>query len=165
MWISTLFRLAPRIETEGRSLVASTSFLGFLCSFTLLQRSVRVDVAREEVVLRSRWLWFLVRERRIRFADVASVSYQYSDWNPFTSWGGTGNPVDCYTISLHLFGQRRQPVHLFRFVGAGVFSNRSGMPDWYYWKEIRHDLVGTQEGESRAYVDALQSLLDVPLKT
>lgn len=165
MWVSSIFRLAPRIRREGRSLIASTSFLGFLCSLTLLQRQVRIDTEHEEVVLRSRWFWFVVRERRIPFAEVEALSYHYSDWNPLTSLGMTGNPLDCYTVSLHLNGRRRQPVHLFRFLGAGQFTNRSGMPDWMYWKEFRHDIIGTQEGESRAWVDALQSLLDVPLKT
>jgi hypothetical protein len=54
-------------------------------------------------------------------------------------------------------------VHLFHFYGEGTFVNNSPFPDWCYWEEYLLDMSGTQESESRTFVDLLQKMLNVPV--
>jgi len=75
--------------------------------------------------------------------------------------GATGNSIDCYTISLTLFDRRE--LTLFSFYGDGAFQNQSGMPDWCYWSDITFDRVGTQQAESKYFVDLLSEFTDAPL--
>ncbi len=154
--------VTPRISKKDGKLVAKTSFVGFLISLTVLHRTVVVDPKSKSVTMTRRWLWFLKSRKRIRFKRIAGISYKYEDWNPISGMGFTGDSFDCFTVKLKLHNGKG--LHLFRFVGEGTFSNKTGYyPDWMYWGEYATDMSGTQDAESRAFVNLLQSIVKVPL--
>lgn len=155
--------ITPRITKRDGKLVASTSLLGLLVSLTLLYREILIDPEEKSLTIRRRILWFVKTRRRVRFSNVAVISYEYEDWNPVSSMGFAGDSVDCFSVKLGLHDG--STLHLFRFFGEGTFANRDGLfPDWAYWDEYLFDVSGSQEEESKAYVDLLQHLLDVPLR-
>jgi len=155
--------ITPRITKRDGKLVASTSLFGLLASLTLLHRTIVVDPEEKILTIRRRILWFFKTRRRVRFSDVAVISYEYEDWNPISGMGFAGDSVDCFSVKLGLHDGSN--LHLFRFFGEGTFANRDGLfPDWAYWDEYLFDVSGSQEEESRAYVNLLQRLLNVPLR-
>ncbi len=78
-----------------------------------------------------------------------------------SEWGGSGDSKDCFTVKLKL--RNEEVVHLFRFYGAGTYINNSPFPEWFFWEEYHLDLSGTQELESKVFVDLLQKMLKVPV--
>ncbi len=53
--------------------------------------------------------------------------------------------------------------NMFNFSGEGTFANHGPWPDWIYWDEFAFDLSGSQESESRTFVDLLSKMLRVPV--
>jgi hypothetical protein len=159
---TSLLSIAPRISKRDDKLVASTSLVGLLVSLTLLYREIVVDPKQEIITIRCRFLWFFKTRTQVRFSDVAAISYDYENWNLISGMGFTGDSLDCFSVKLGLHNGKY--LHLFRFFGAGTFENRDGLyPDWVYWDDYLLDVSGSQEEDSRAYVNLLQHLLDVPL--
>ena len=52
-------------------------------------------------------------------------------------------------------------LRLFNFIGDGTFTNDGPWPDWMHWDEYVFDISGSQENESRVFVDVLSTLIDV----
>jgi hypothetical protein len=154
--------VTPRIGKDEEKLVAQTSPMGLLLTLTLLHRAVVVDSQKKSVIIRRRLFWFLASEKEIPFKRIASLSYDFEDWNPSTGMGFTGGTTDCFTVKLNLTNGKQ--VHLFHFFGEGTFVNNSIFPDWMYWSDFAFDAAGTQAEKSRAYVTVLQKLLNVPLR-
>ena len=69
--------------------------------------------------------------------------------------------VDLFSVGLRLLSG--EELHLFYFYGDGTFSNDGPWPDWLYWEDYVYDMSGTQERESRAYVDLLAKMIGVPV--
>ncbi len=52
-------------------------------------------------------------------------------------------------------------IHLFHFIGDGAFTNNSRFPDWMYRGERLLDVEGSQERESKAFVELLSKMVRV----
>jgi hypothetical protein len=157
-----LLSLCPRIRKRGGQLVAATAWSLRLLALGLFWREVVADPKHETVSVRRHFLWFFRRGRRIPFRSVGAVTYGYHDESPFASWSWTHDSVDLFSVGLRL--QSGRDVHLFHFFGDGTFTNDSPLPDWFYWEEYATDLSGTQERESRAFVDVLAAMIGVPVE-
>ena len=63
----------------------------------------------------------------------------------------TGLPWGCDSMMI-----RR--CALFNFIGEGTFAN-NGLSDWLYWEQFTFDIGGSQERESRVFVDVLSKMI------
>ena len=130
-----------------------------LLTLGCLYRKVLVDPQKEEVRIFRRYFWAFPRRRRILFRAVEAVTYSYEDWGSGDSWSGAHDSVDLFSVGLRLHGG--EELHLFYFYGDGTFSNDGPLPDWLYWDEYLVDRSGTQERESRAFVELLSKMISV----
>ena len=154
-----LFARGPRISKENGTLVASTGWGTRLLTLGLFVRHVTVDPARKRIDIRSRYLWFMTRRRTIRFSEVKAVTYGYEDASIHAPWQWTHDAWDRFRVGLRLHDL--EEIDLFTFSGLGGFVNDSPFPDWCYWEEFAFDAQGTQENESRTFVDLLSGMLRV----
>jgi hypothetical protein len=120
---------------------------------------VTVDPKKEEVTTYRRYLWAFPRRCRIRFAAIEAVTYGYQDWAIGASLTWAHDSVDLYSVGLRFHGGDER--HLFYFYGDGTFSNDGPWPDWLYWDDYLFDMSGTQERESRAFVELLSKMIGV----
>jgi hypothetical protein len=157
-----ILSLCPRIRKRGGQLVAATAWRLRLLTLGLFWREVVADPKHESVSVRRHFLWLFRRGRRIPFRSVEAVTYGYKDLAPLADWTWTHDSVDLFSVGLRLGGGR--DVHLFHFYGDGTFSNDGPLPDWFYWREFATDTCGTQESESRAFVDVLAAMIGVPVE-
>ncbi|HWY88736.1 MAG TPA: hypothetical protein VNX28_18640, partial [Gemmataceae bacterium] len=58
-----------------------------------------------------------------------------------------------FSVGLRLYGGGER--HLFYFFGDGTFTNTGPWPDWIYWEDFAFDMSGTQERESKAFVEVV----------
>ena len=72
---------------------------------------------------------------------------------------GGNDSFDWFTVGLRLADDSE--LQLFNFIGDGTFSNNGPFPDWLYWDEFAFDLSGSQEKESRVFVDLLCKMIGV----
>jgi hypothetical protein len=122
---------------------------------------VTVDPRKEAVILDRCYFWAFPHRRRIRFAAVEAVTYGYQDWAVGASLPWAHDSVDLFSVGLRLHGGDEQ--HLFFFYGDGTFRNEGPWPDWLYWDDYLFDVSGTQERESRAFVELLGKMIGVPV--
>jgi hypothetical protein len=120
---------------------------------------VTFDPKGQEVTIRRRYFWAFPRCRRLRFRAVEAVTYGYLDWSPGAWLSWSHDSVDLFAVGLRLRGD--EEVHLFYFFGDGTFSNDGPWPDWLYWEDYLFDMSGTQERESKAFVDLLSKMFGV----
>jgi len=162
---SRLLSVCPCVRKDVGRLTAWTSWRGWLLSLTLLHRRVVVDSARREIIIDRRVFWIIRRRRVIPFGEVEAIIYSYEDWGGGTSSGFTGEAIDLFAVKLRLHS--RETVHLFYFFGEGGFVHGGSLdwfPEWWYWPRRLLDASGSQENDSRAFVDRLQNLLDVEVR-
>lgn len=154
---SSLLSIGPRVRKKHGRLVASTAWLVCVATLGLLYRRVTVDPKRQEIYLHRRCCWFFARTKRIPFTAVAAILYGYQDlaYSGIFSW--SHDSVDLFSVGLRLQSGRRR--HLFYFYGDGTFTNDGPLPDWMYWENYLFDLSGTQERESRAFVEVLSKMI------
>jgi hypothetical protein len=125
-----------------------------------LIREVVVDVELKKLTVRSRYFWAFTRRRCIRFGDVEAVTYGYEDWAIGSVLNWSHDSLDLYSVGLRLFDE--DELHLFNFFGDGTFTNERSWPDWLDWQEeYVLDVSGTQDRESRVYVELLSKLIGV----
>lgn len=160
---SSLFSVGPRVRKENGRLLARTGWRFLLTTLGLIYREVIVDPKQGVVRVRRRYGWFFTRRLRIPFAAVTAVTYGYADLNPGRGWFWTHDSFDQFTVRLRL--RNGKEAHLFHFFGDGTFTNDGPLPDWYYWNDYVFDVSGTQESESRRFVDLLSKLIGVPVDT
>lgn len=156
---SRLFSICPRVGKHDGSLVASTAWRLRLLTLGLISRSVLVDPKNKEVVVQRRYFWVFSRSRRIHFKSVEAITYGYQDWAPGGSLPWSHDSIDLFSTGLRLHGG--EELHLFYFYGDGTFSNDGPLPDWLYWEDYLVDMSGTQERESRVFVELLSKLIRV----
>jgi hypothetical protein len=156
---SGLLSVCPRVHKDHGRLIAQTAWRVRLLFLGCLYREVTVDPKAEEVILRRRYFWLLSSRRRIRFRDIEAVTYSYQDWAAGASWSWAHDSVDLYSVGLHLRGG--EELRLFYFYGDGTFTNDGPLPDWLYWEEYLCDMSGTQQKESRAFVELLRKMIGV----
>jgi hypothetical protein len=126
---------------------------------------VVVDPKEQVVIIRRRMCWFFKRVHRIHFGWIKAIGYGYSDVSgnqDLTLWG-TYKTADNFVVQLKLHGDR-DPVHLFYFFGDGALNNAGPFPDWLYWDQYLLDFSGTQEHESRAFVELLSQMTGAPIE-
>ncbi|MEO1530335.1 MAG: hypothetical protein AAFX06_33520 [Planctomycetota bacterium] len=140
-------------------MIATTAWLVRFLFAGSIYRKVVVDPADASVVINSRYLWFIRRERRIAFADIQAVTYGYEDMAVDSYVSYAHNRHDWFTVGFRLRDDTE--FHLFDFVGDGGFTNNGPLPDWCYWEEFTFDIVGGQEKRSRAFVELLATLIGV----
>ena len=153
------FSIGPNIREKDGRIIATTSVLVWLFTFGLYRRRVVIDPQRQTVTIHSRWLWFISRQRTIRFRDIAAITYGYEDLSlngPLTLAHDT---YDSFTVGLRLVDESE--FKLFTFHGDGTFKNESCWPDWMYWCDFQFDLSGNQQRESRLFVNLLGRLINV----
>ncbi len=155
---SPLLSICPRVRKVKGALVARTNLTLRILSLGLMNRKVRVDRNKEEVTISRRLFWFYPRRRRIPFAHIEAVTYSYQDWAA-DSWTWAHDSVDLFSVGLRLHGGGE--THLFYFYGDGTFQNDGPLPDWWYWEEFLTDFSGTQERESKLFVDVLSKMIGV----
>jgi hypothetical protein len=152
-----LFSVCPRVRKCGGKLVAVTAWRLRILTLGCLYRKVTVDPKRGELVIYRRYFWLFARRRRVRFGAVEAVTYGYQDWAVGASWSWAHDSVDLFSVGLRLHGG--DELRLFYFYGDGTFRNDGPLPDWLYWDDYLFDVSGTQERESRAFVELLSRMI------
>jgi hypothetical protein len=154
-----LFSVCPRVRKSKGKLVAATAWRLRILTLGGLYRKLVVDPKREELTLYRRYFWLFSRRRRVQFQRIAAVTYGYQDWAAGASWSWAHRSVDLFSVGLRLHGG--EEWHLFYFYGDGTFRNDGPWPDWLYWDDYLFDMSGTQEKESRAFVELLSKMIGV----
>jgi hypothetical protein len=94
--------------------------------------------------------------------SIDAVTYGYEDIFSEQEWFAFAHDsFDWFTVGLRLRGGVQK--HLFHFIGEGTFSSHGPWPEWVYWGDYALDLSGSQEKESRAFVEVLSKLVGVPV--
>jgi hypothetical protein len=162
-FFSSLYSIGPRVQEKDGRLVARTGWRFLLPTLGLIWREVVVDPKQEEVRVRRRYGWFFTRRLRIPFAAITSIAYDYADLSPGRGWFWTHDSYDQFTVRLRL--RNGKELHLFHFFGDGTFTNDGPLPDWCYLGSYLLDVSGTQESESRLFVELLSKMIGVPIGT
>jgi hypothetical protein len=160
-WITNrLFAFRPKVTKEGGLLVARSDWRSQLFSLGFASRTATVDPKLKTVRLGVRRAWVFRTWRCIEFDRIDEVLYGYNDLS--SDWGAH-TTADLFTVGLRL--KTGEEVVLFRFYGAGDFTNAGIWPDWMYWDDflVSPYLKGTQEGESLLYADLLSRMIGVPI--
>jgi hypothetical protein len=155
---SPLLSVCPCIRKSEGKLVAATALRLRILTLGATYREVVVDPKNQELTIYRRYFWFFPRRRRVRFGAIEAVAYGYQDWGG-ASWSWAHDSVDLYSVRLRL--RDGDELHLFYFYGDGTFTNDGPWPDWLYWNDYLYDMSGTQETESRAFVELLCKMIGV----
>lgn len=154
-----LFSIAPRISKQGKRLYVTTAWRVRMLTLGTLYRCLQIDPSRGSLLLSRRYFWFFTRQRRIPFRFVEAITYSYQDWALGSSLSWAHDSTDLFSVGLKLHGG--EEVHLFWFYGEGTFANHGPWPDWLYWDDYLFDLAGSQERESKAFVELLSRMIGV----
>ena len=153
-----LFSICPRVRKRGGCIVAVTAWRIRLLFLGALYRKTIIDPRNRVISIRSRYLWLISRERQVPFSDIQAVTYGYEDMSTdLLSYAH--DTFDWFSVGLRL--RDDSEVRLFNFIGDGTFQNDGPWPDWMYWDEFIFDSSGSQERESRAFVDVLSTIVGV----
>jgi hypothetical protein len=153
----------PRVKKSQGRLIATTNWRLLIFTLGLYWHQVVVDPGKQVVLLRRRYAWFFWRGIRIPFRSIKSIDYGYQELNPAAGWAWSYDSADWYTVRLRLNSGKE--LHLFHFHGDGHFTNDGPLPDWFYWPEYATDMCGTQERESRLFVEVVSKMIGVPVDT
>jgi hypothetical protein len=156
-----LLSFCPRVSKVEGKLVASTAWRLRILTLGWLYRKVIVDPQKKQVTLYRRYFWFFARRRCIRFKAIEAIAYGYKDMALGASWTWAHDSIDLFSVGLRLLGG--DELHLFYFYGDGTFNNDGPWPDWLYWEDYLFDMTGTQERESRAFVELLSKMIGVAI--
>lgn len=144
-------------------MIIKTGFLGGL--FTLFLRRVTTEIrpAQQQIIQRSRLGYFFVSQRILEFDDVHYLDYGFgslgTDWGWSADGLGRQDQVETFHIDIMTRDNDRLRVCAFRGEGA-VMTGWEGL---LLGNDDVVDFSGTQEEESRQFVNALAKILDVPL--
>jgi hypothetical protein len=149
----------PRITADENRLIAATSLPFRIVTLGLSIRRVTVDRELKLVTIEDRKAWIWHRRISLHFNEIESITYGYDDVSLSGVFQTAHDSVDRFVVGLKPYG--RDEVVLFNFVGDGTFTNEGPLPDWWYWKEYATDWSGTQQQESRLFVQLLSKLIGV----
>lgn len=157
--MTRLLAVCPRIRKDAGRVVASTAWRVRVLLLETIYRRLEVDPTTKTLFIRTRYLWLIRLKRVITFAEVEAVTYGYEDMTIGSYISFAHDSQDWFTVGLRL--KDDSEMHLFNFIGDGTFSNHGPFPDWLYWDEIMFDISGSQEKESRVFVELLSRLIGV----
>ena len=159
--------VAPVVRKLDGRLVARSSVKGLLLNLGARWCRVVVDPREQCVTVHRRLGWVYGHTRHIPFKRILAVTYGYHNESWSHMWSWAHDSFDVFTVGLRVAaqGQRPDDVHLFHFFGEGTFVNDGPLPDWWYWSEYLTDLAGTQDSESRRFVDLLSKMTGAPVDT
>ena len=163
-WLPEL-AVSPRVWRDGPVLHARTRGRHRLLTAFAYDRHLIVDPTLRQITLTVRRYWVSVSSETHDFDDVAALEYRYARMPTeigMTLQGGQWtDSVNWYVVTLVL-RTARDPVTLFRFAGEG--SEGTGWSGTILGDDLV-DLEGTQEVESREFVNTLRRLLKVPVQS
>lgn len=154
-----LLAVCPRIHKESDRIIAATAWRICFLFLGMVYRKVVIDLSNKTVSINSRYLWFIHRQRTIPFSQIEAVTYGYDDLSPKSFFTFAHDSFDKFRVGLRL--DHRSEIHLFNFTGEGTFNNHGPFPDWMYWEEFAFDRSGSQENESRIFVEILSKMIGV----
>ena len=160
LFLNRLLASGPRIDRRGNELILKSRVMPQILCLGFGSRRVVLNSAQKVLHLEKRSFWLFHSSRRVEFEWVAEVVYGYKDitLDPCASFDAH-REEDLFTVGLRL--KNGQDVTLFRFAGGGDFVNNGIWPDWMYWDRYRFDMSGTQDRESRHFVDLLSQMIGV----
>ena len=159
----SILSIGPRITRTCERLEARESLWIRILLCGAYLRTARVDRPTKTISIQRRVGWFFNSSRKIAMGDVKAITYDYRDLaRPIGAdiVGTAHDSSDCFTVGLLL--RDGSTIDLFEFVGEGDFRNETHMPDWAFIHLYLFNLSESQERQSRAFVDHLTELLDVP---
>ena len=154
-WLS----IGPRISKLDGKLFASTARRLQWLTLGLCLRRVVVDPQQQELTIVGRYFWFFRTRRRVRFREIEAVTYGYQDWAMGACLDWAHDSLDLYSVGLRLYDG--DDLGLFHFFGDGAFIHDGTWPDWMYWEGCLLDMSGTQDRDSRLFVDLLSKMIGV----
>ena len=157
--VSSVFSVCPRVKKRQGQLTADTAWRVRILTVGTLYRKVVVDPQKKVLTISRRYFWLFGRRRRIKFEAIEAVTYTYEDLSLDANLSWAHDSVDFFSVGLRL--DNLEELRLFYFFGAGTFTNEGPLPDWMYWEEYLSDVSGSQESESRRFVDLLGKMIGV----
>ena len=154
-----LLALCPRIRKHDGCIVATTAWRMSMASFGTMYRKVVINPQSREVSVSSRYIWLVSRSREIPFSAIRAVTYGYEGMSMDAAFSFAHDSFDWFTVGLRLTDDSE--FRLFNFIGDGTFGNAGPFPDWLYWDEFAFDFSGSQDKESRVFVDLLSKMIGV----
>ena len=154
--------VCPRVRKSHGKLIAESAWWTRITTLGCYYRKVVVDPKKEELSIHRRYFFAMRKRRRIRFGAVQAITYDYQDWSGGSYWSWAHKTSDVFRVGLRLHGG--DDLTLFWFSGEGAFQNNGPWPDWMYWDDYLFDTSGTQERESKAYVELLSKMIGVPVE-
>ena len=132
-----------------------------LTLFTNLRRA-EIDPRRRKIRLRRRFLYVFTHSEEIDFGGVSYVDYSYGAIVPAWGWitlylseAAIVDVLEEFTVAVVTRDGQRHPICVFRgeTAACAALPAEDGLPH----------LSGTQEPESRQFVDELSTVLGVPI--
>jgi hypothetical protein len=149
----------PRIHKDDATLTASTAWRMLVLTLGLWFRRVVVDDENKTVSIFNRILWLFTHQKVVHFGNIQAITYGYDDWSPFALTPGVREAMDVFVVGLRLADDSE--IRLFTFFGEGGLVNEGPFPDWWYWPDFALNPTGTQQSESRVFVDLLCHIIGV----
>jgi hypothetical protein len=137
-----LFSRCPCIETQDGKLLAKSSWWAYMACLGLYSTEVAVDTVHRKVIVACRFFWFFQTKRFVSFNEIRCIAYDYQgpSGSALVRWLTDDDEEEAFSVSLRLEDQTVIPLFSF-------FGNR--------W--------GTQEEESKNYVEQLSKMIGVPV--
>jgi hypothetical protein len=156
---TSVLSLAPRVREHGGRIHVRTGGLLQVLALGSYAQTVIIDPGMKRIEVHTRRLWLWTRHRFVPFARVEHIDYRFGSLTTGISWfHGATDRVERFSIDLVLDDDERIRVASFRGAGS-VMTGLGGallgdsLVDW----------AGSQEDVSRALVERLADIIDVPL--
>ena len=153
-----LLAVCPRISKEDATIISTTALRVRLLLLWSYYRQVRIDPVGRTISISVCYLWFCRSQRQIPFHDVEAVTYGYEDIAYHSAYEPVHETNDCFTVGLRLKDDTEVVLH--DFAGDGTLVNHTFLPNWFF-RPFGFDLEGSQENESRDYVEIVSCLVQV----
>ena len=111
------------------------------------------------VTLERRNAWFWRRQLSFQFHEIESITYGYKDASLAKYISLSYDSADWFLVGLK--PREKEEIRLFWFSGEGTITDKLNLPAWATWGRL--DWAGTQEQESKLFVQLLSKLIGVPI--
>lgn len=151
--------LQPRVRRQGKQLMVTPSWLLQILTLGAYGLTVHVDGEAGYVYIQLRRFWFFSQARVVSFKQIERICYEY--YGLPTSWdifGRVHDELERFRVSLALRGTEER-VHVGSFYGEGAAGSLATL----LMGDDLFDLAGTQELDSRQFVEQLCALTGATL--